>query len=386
MENLQTTALQQLFTTPPRPVVNLDLLQSEDRPPLVVMCGVGVDSSALLARFKKLGIRPDLIIFADTGSEKDATYAYKTRLEKWLEENDFPSLTVLEPIRERDISLEAHLLRLGIFASISYARRHSCSIAWKLEVSNRFLNAWEPFRRARESGGFIVRCVGFNADEGYRVARAEESVEKSNKRKSPDECNSENKKNSTGFSCGRDDDHTISYFPLIELGMDRSDCLLETVEAGLGFVPKSSCTFCAAMTEKEVRDLERTEPHKFFRCLMIEHCVRNNEIVPHTKIRGIRYGDAYSDLDVARPYQEAVARAYHEFDLKRTAMCGENGGWQIKKIKVERFLNFFSSAENLRRYMAGDYELPPLDIPEAFETLMKDTQGELFYDDSDQRN
>lgn len=44
--------------------------------PLVVAYGMGVDSTAVLVGLQQRGIRPDLILFADTGDEKPATYAY----------------------------------------------------------------------------------------------------------------------------------------------------------------------------------------------------------------------------------------------------------------------------------------------------------------------
>jgi hypothetical protein len=50
-----------------------------DRPhpdwPLVVAHGLGVSNTALLVEFARRHIRPDLILFADTGGEKSATYA-----------------------------------------------------------------------------------------------------------------------------------------------------------------------------------------------------------------------------------------------------------------------------------------------------------------------
>jgi hypothetical protein len=38
--------------------------------PLVVAYGLGVDSTALLVEFARRGLRPDLVLFADTGGEK----------------------------------------------------------------------------------------------------------------------------------------------------------------------------------------------------------------------------------------------------------------------------------------------------------------------------
>lgn len=41
--------------------------------PLVVAYGLGVNSTAMLVEFARRGIRPDLILFADTGGEKPET-------------------------------------------------------------------------------------------------------------------------------------------------------------------------------------------------------------------------------------------------------------------------------------------------------------------------
>jgi len=38
--------------------------------------GLGVASTAMLVEFVHRGIRPDLILFADTGGEKPGTYQY----------------------------------------------------------------------------------------------------------------------------------------------------------------------------------------------------------------------------------------------------------------------------------------------------------------------
>ncbi len=42
---------------------------------LVVSYGVGLDSTAMLVEMHNRGMRPDLILFSDTGGEKPETYA-----------------------------------------------------------------------------------------------------------------------------------------------------------------------------------------------------------------------------------------------------------------------------------------------------------------------
>src|SRR5262249_31380661 len=44
--------------------------------PLVVAYGAGVNSTAMLVEFARRGIRPDLVLFADTSAEKPETYEY----------------------------------------------------------------------------------------------------------------------------------------------------------------------------------------------------------------------------------------------------------------------------------------------------------------------
>ena len=50
--------------------------------PFVVAYGMGVDSTAMLIGLSGIGIRPDLILFADVGGEKDETYAYQTIMDR----------------------------------------------------------------------------------------------------------------------------------------------------------------------------------------------------------------------------------------------------------------------------------------------------------------
>ena len=44
--------------------------------PFVVAYGMGVDSTAMLIGLSGIGIRPDLILFADVGGEKAVSYTH----------------------------------------------------------------------------------------------------------------------------------------------------------------------------------------------------------------------------------------------------------------------------------------------------------------------
>jgi hypothetical protein len=64
--------------------------------PLVVAYGLGVDSTAMLVEFVHRGIRPDRILFADTGGEILWLGRHHPRLLDWalaIEANARPNLT-----------------------------------------------------------------------------------------------------------------------------------------------------------------------------------------------------------------------------------------------------------------------------------------------------
>src|SRR5947208_12914197 len=97
--------------------------------PLVVAYGLGVDSTALLVEFACRGIRPDLILFADTGGEKPETYAYLDVIRPFLTGVGFPDVQVVryQPKRAAYHTLEGQCLHTGTLPSLAYGGK-SCSI------------------------------------------------------------------------------------------------------------------------------------------------------------------------------------------------------------------------------------------------------------------
>src|SRR5690349_21859846 len=100
--------------------------------PLVVAYGLGVDSTALVIEFVRRGIRPDHILFADTGGEKPETYAYLPIIQEYLTSVGFPSVVTVryEPTRAVYRTLEEQCLHTGTLPSLAYGGK-SCSIKYK---------------------------------------------------------------------------------------------------------------------------------------------------------------------------------------------------------------------------------------------------------------
>jgi 3'-phosphoadenosine 5'-phosphosulfate sulfotransferase (PAPS reductase)/FAD synthetase len=90
--------------------------------PLVVAYGLGVDSTAMLVEFVRRGIRPDLILFADTGGEKPETYQYLPVIRPFLAKHRFPDVVVVryQPTRAAYRTLEEQCLHTGTLTSLAY--------------------------------------------------------------------------------------------------------------------------------------------------------------------------------------------------------------------------------------------------------------------------
>ena len=90
--------------------------------PLVVAYGLGVNSTAMLGEFANRGVRPDLILFADTGGEKPETRKVLTsRSITYLQKQN--SLVEATPLT---IGYVARLVRAG--PSTATASRGPCSM------------------------------------------------------------------------------------------------------------------------------------------------------------------------------------------------------------------------------------------------------------------
>jgi 3'-phosphoadenosine 5'-phosphosulfate sulfotransferase (PAPS reductase)/FAD synthetase len=90
--------------------------------PLVVAYGLGVDSTAMLVELAVRGLRPDLILFADTGGEKPETYQYLNVIQPFLARIGFPQVTTVryQPKRALYKTLEGQCLHTGTLPSLAY--------------------------------------------------------------------------------------------------------------------------------------------------------------------------------------------------------------------------------------------------------------------------
>ncbi len=206
--------------------------------PIVVAYGAGVDSTAMLIGLHERKIPLDLILFADTGSEKPETYAYLPVIQDWLARRGMPPVTVLKRRSPRagDTSLHGECLRKSVLPSLAYGG-HSCSLKWKVEpqwAATRAYFGWDARAQRWTHGSFITKLIGYDAGprDSRRMAAA------------------------TGkWPPG----HRYRY-PLQEWGWTREDCEQRILAEGLPLPIKSACFFCPASKKAAVEWLAATHP------------------------------------------------------------------------------------------------------------------------------
>ncbi len=208
--------------------------------PVVVAYGAGVDSTAMLIGLLQRGVRVDLILFADTGSEKPETYAYLAVMQEWLHRNGFPPIIIVRnqsPLAG-DRSLHEECMRKWVLPSMAYGEgMHSCSIKWKVMPQLRYVKryyGWNSRRKRFRHGAYIVKLVGYDAGagDGRRIERAKDVWPEGH----------------------------VNRYPLQEWGWDREKCIEVIRDAGLPVPVKSACFMCPSMKKAEIDDLQERHP------------------------------------------------------------------------------------------------------------------------------
>jgi hypothetical protein len=223
--------------------------------PLILAYGMGVDSTAVIVEFVRLGVRPDLILFADTGGEKRETYAYRPIIDRYLKKHGFPQVTVVKakpPKRYkwgRYTNLEEKCLINETLPSIAYGG-HSCADVFKIKPQNAFCSRWEPAMRTWRLGKKVVKVIGYDA--GAADAKRAYKIE------------------------GKGEDDKYHYwYPLREWGYDREKCKEVIAKGGLPVPPKSACFYCPASKKHEIEWLRDNHPDLYERALKIERTARD---------------------------------------------------------------------------------------------------------------
>ncbi len=229
-----------------RKVVEVDK-RDDVKQPVMVACGVGVDSVALLVLLKQRGERPDAILFANVGDnegdggEKPETYAYLEQvLQPWLRKVGFPECVVVHR-NGKHASLYENCVANETLPSQAYGYK-GCSMKWKIEPQNQWARHWEPAYTAWAHGKKVTKYIGYDASPA----------------------------DSKRYAGGGD---TLCYeyrYPLREAGLHREDSKALIRSEGLPVPAKSSCWFCPSMQTAEIDWLRQNHPELIEQALHME--------------------------------------------------------------------------------------------------------------------
>jgi hypothetical protein len=216
----------------------------------IFACGGGVQSTACLV-LAGHGIIPyRTFVFANVGDKAEspdtiayirdvlAPYAAKAGIE-WVEvqrrRRDGTPVDLYDelhrPIRSIDIPVRT--------SPAGSPGNRNCTVTFKIKPIAKWIKAHAP-------GCTLGK--GISVDESHRATPARDS-----------------------------DLYSVAY-PLIELGLSRSDCLRIAQDAGIPRPPKSSCWFCPYKTRHQWGEMRRDNPSLFAKSVELESMINQKRI------------------------------------------------------------------------------------------------------------
>jgi len=213
----------------------------------ILSLGAGVQSStlALMAEHGEIE-KPDYAIFADTGWEPKHCYDWLDWLETQL---SYPVIRVQKGnIRDDLIDTLTSNKR---FASIPFfvnggIGRRQCTTEYKiqpLQKKCRELAGYKKYQRIPENT--VEMLIGISRDEAQRMKSSREKW-------------------------------IVNSWPLIELGMTRTDCLIWMQKHNYPQPPKSSCIGCPFHSNRHWIEMKRNDPEAWNDAVFVDAALRAN--------------------------------------------------------------------------------------------------------------
>lgn len=202
---------------------------SINAPITILSFGGGVQSTALAILAAQKKIHVDAIVFCDTGFEQSIVFEFlETHTKPMLDKAGIPFFIA----KTEDYAATLHgestfaNLELPPFFSLQngdIGREPAfCSSKWKADVFKRFVS------KEFKNKNFLV-SLGFSTDEIQRAARIK------NKKK------------------------YVYQFPLLDLKMNRTDCMILVEKTFNAEPPRSSCYFCPNHTQVEWQEVMQSK-------------------------------------------------------------------------------------------------------------------------------
>jgi len=202
----------------------------------VISLGWGVQSTALAMLVAHGDIPPvDAAIHADTKHERSTTYAYAAKWTPYLDDRGVRVITIenttTEPIdRFGGVCIPAFVPPAGTI------NRH-CTQDWKIAPLRRYLQSVRNKER-------VEMLIGISLDEIGRMRTS-----------------------NVGY--------IENAYPLVDLRMTRTDCVLYLQDHGIETPPKSACVFCPYQSRSRWLELSGADR---------EHAIEVDEMIRNSRL------------------------------------------------------------------------------------------------------
>lgn len=217
----------------------------ENEPERFISYGGGVQSSALIVLAAQGKIAPvKAAVFCNTGddSEHPDTLVYvRTVMRDYCEKNGMPLIEIQKTLRGEPQTLLERMTKhereslsepIPVYGYTGMPTSRVCTVDHKVRV-------YEKWVRKNADRLPVETLIGISVDE---IERAKTSESKYDTRK----------------------------YPLLDLGMTRTDCAAVIRDAGLPVPPKSSCFFCPFHSMLTWSELRRDSPDLFEKSAQLE--------------------------------------------------------------------------------------------------------------------
>lgn len=223
----------------------------------------GQQSSALLwmvIRKEFIPPNPFIVINADPGMENMQTYAYVKRMREICQEQGIKFITARGPNLFMDLiglhGTNATRMDLPPYWTLNRETgkkgrlMQACTQAYKIAPMDRVIRqelgdryGVHPIGRMKK-GITVVKYIGFTTDEAHRISDSK-----------------------TGYCRFR--------YPLIEMGLSKSDTFDYFTRIGETPPPRSVCNACFANSLAHFREMARERPADFLQAVEVDRAIRD---------------------------------------------------------------------------------------------------------------
>lgn len=202
----------------------------------------------MLIGMQQRNIKPDAILFADTGGEKPHTYNFIQSMNELIKDWGFPQIiTVSYGDNYRYKTLYDNCIGEKMLPSLAYGYK-SCSQKWKRTPQERWATSWAMAQECWKSGNKVRKAIGYDFMETHRA-------------KIPNDAKYE------------------YWYPLVDWKWDRDECESQLKKAGIKTPGKSSCFFCPASKKREILELKAQYPELLQKALDMENNAVTTNVV-----------------------------------------------------------------------------------------------------------